>query len=170
MAKAKKKTVKRLAGLPPVRPIRLLLVADSGTARLLRVTGTLASQKLTEIALLELPAAHLKNLEMLSDKTGRVFDRARGGQGPRSTARHGAASDFDPHTVAYERFAKLVAQLLDVKRRGSSASELVIIAPPRFLGLLRPQLSKPTQKIVVRELAREMVRATDAQLLRISRD
>ena len=39
-----------------------------------------------------------------------------------------------------------------------------------FLGLLRPQLSKPTQKIVVRELAREMVRATDAQLLRISRD
>lgn len=169
MAKAKK-TIKRLAGLPPVRPIRLLLVADSGTARLLRISGTSASQKLTEMAHLELPEAHLKSQEMVSDKTGRVFDRARGGQGPRSTARHGAASDFDPHTVAYERFAKLVARLLDVQRRGSSASELIIVAPPRFLGLLRAQLSKPTQKIVVRELAREMVRASDAQLLRIARD
>jgi protein required for attachment to host cells len=145
-------------------------VADSGTARLLRITGTSGSQKLAELALLELPEAHLRNQEMVSDKTGRVFDRGRGGQGPRSTARHGAASDFDPHTAAYERFSKLVARLLDVQRRGIKASELVIIAAPRFLGLLRPQLSKPTQKIVVRELARDMVRASDAQLLRIARD
>lgn len=169
MAKAKK-IPKRLAGLPPVRPTRLMLVADSGSARLLRITGASGSQKLTELALLELPAAHLKRQEMVSDKTGRVFDRGRGGQGPSSTARHGAASDFDPHTAAYERFAKLVSRLLDVQRRGSKACELSIIAPPRFLGLLRPQLSKPTQKIVVRELAREMVRASDAQLLRIVRD
>jgi protein required for attachment to host cells len=169
MAKAKKKTIKRLAGLPPARPMRLLLVADSGSARFLRITGAAGSQKLTELALLELPAAHLAIQEMVSDKTGRVFDRARGGSGPRSTARHGAASDFDPHTTEYERFAKRVARRLDVERRGSISNELTIIAPPRFLGLLRPQLSKPTQKIVVRELAREMVRASDAQLLQIVR-
>src|SRR5512139_2774146 len=90
MAKAKvaKKSARYTASTAS-RAIRLLLVADSGTARILRLSGRTGSEKLVEVALLELPAAHLLKQEMVSDKTGRVFDRGRGGQGPRSTARHG---------------------------------------------------------------------------------
>ena len=121
------------------------------------------------MALLELPAAHLLKQEMVSDKTGRVFSRGRGGAGPRSTARSGAASDFDPHTAEYERFAKRIARRLDTERRNGDCHELVIIAAPHFLGMLRPQLSGPTQKIVVREVAKDLVRAKDAQLLRTAR-
>lgn len=168
MAKAKK-SISRLRGTPVARPIRLLLVADSGTARILRVTGRSGSEKLTEVAHLELPAAHLLKQEMVSDKTGRVFDRSRGGQGPRSTARHGAGSDFDPHTAEYERFAKRISRRLDTERRNGDCQELVIIAAPRFLGVLRPKLSRPTQQIVVLEVTKDLVRAGDAQLLKAAR-
>lgn len=167
MAKAKvAKRSSRYTASTVSRAIRLLLVADSGTARILRLSGRVGSEKLVEVALLELPAAHLLKQEMVSDKTGRVFDRGRGGHGPRSTARHGAASDFDPHAAEYERFAKRIARRLDTERRSGECHELVIIAAPHFLGVLRPQLSRPTQKIVVREVAKDLVRAGDAQLLR----
>lgn len=169
MAKARK-SVSRLVRSPAARPIRLLLVADSGTARILRISGRAGSEKLSEVAHLELPAARLLKQEMVSDKTGRVFDRGRGGSGPRSTARHGAASDFDPHAEEYGRFAKRIARRLDVERRAGNCHEIVIIAAPRFLGLLRPQLSGPTRQIVVREVARDLVRASDAQLLRSAAD
>jgi protein required for attachment to host cells len=166
MAKARKRSLSRMISRPSARPIRMLLVADSGTARILRLSGRSGSEKLTEVALLELPAAHLQKQDMVSDKTGRLFSRGRVGPGPRSTARSGAASDFDPHTVVYERFAKRIARRLDTERRNGDCQELVIIAAPHFLGMLRPQLSPSTRKIVVREVAKDLVRAKDAQLLR----
>lgn len=169
MAKAKEKSVSRMIGTPAIRPIRLLLVADSGTARLLRISGRAPAEKLVELARMELPAAHLLKQEMVSDKTGRVFDRGRGAQGPRSTSRHGAASDFDPHAAEYERFAGRIARRVDVERRGSLSQELVVIAAPHFLGLLRQRFSRPTQKIVVKEVAKDLVRASDARLLSTAR-
>jgi protein required for attachment to host cells len=66
----------------------------------------------------------------------------------------------------YERFAKRIARRLDTERRNGDCQELVIIAAPHFLGMLRPQLSPSTRKIVVREVAKDLVRAKDAQLLR----
>ena len=135
----------------------------------MRVSGPFDDEKLVEVATLELPAAHLKRQELVSDKTGRVFDRARGGSGPRGTARHGAASDFDPREAEYERFAKRIARRLDTERRNGAFQELVLIAAPHFMGLLRPELSGPTQKAVVKEVAKDLVRASDSQLLRTAR-
>lgn len=150
------------------KPVQMVLVADSGSARMLRINGTNGSRSLTEIAQMELPVARMASREMVTDKPGRVFDRVRRGNGPRSAARHDA-SDTDPHTVEYARFAKRISRRLDDARRSRAFDELFIIAAPEFLGVLRPQLSGLTRRCTVREIPKDLVRASDEQILRSAR-
>lgn len=151
-------------------PMRLVLVADSGTARLLQLSGSRGGGKLVEIALLEQPAAHLPSRALVTDRTGRVFDSgARTGRGPKTRARHGAQSDYDPHVEATERFARRVARRLDTERRRNGFDGLVVIAARHFLGVLRAQLSGPTRQWTIREIAKDLIHASDAQIVREAR-
>lgn len=151
------------------------MVADSGVARILRASGLDPRQrglrgdatKLQEIACLASPAARKSGRELVTDRTGRVFDsRSRTGVGPPSQARHGAASDYDPHDVETERFAKRLSRRLDTERRRLRITEFILIAAPRFLGVLRPQLSRPTRELIGHEVARDLTHATDARILK----
>jgi len=143
-----------------------ILVADSGKARLLRVDGAPRKRLLAEIAALDSPAARKLPQDLVSDRTGRVFARARvGRQGPKGVVSAGADNESDPRIVAADRFAARIGRRLDLERRRLSMDELVIIAAPRFLGRLRARLSNPTRAILQRELARDLVRAPDAMIL-----
>jgi protein required for attachment to host cells len=62
-----------------------------------------------------------------------------------------------------------VARRLDVERRRKRFDGLVLIAAKHFLGVLRPQLSAPTRQWLLREVAKDLVRATDAQVVREAR-
>jgi protein required for attachment to host cells len=152
-----------------------VLVADGGTARLLQAPrpggsadgGGRGAIVLAEIVRLENAAAHLSGREMITDRTGRVFDSGgRSGSGPKSRARHGANSDYDPHDVEVERFARKVALRLDAERRRLGIEELVVIAGPRFLGALRQQIPAATRKVVTREIDSDLVHASDALIRR----
>jgi protein required for attachment to host cells len=144
-----------------------VLVADSGKARLLRVDGAPRKRLLAEVAALDCPSARKLPQELVSDRTGRVFTRGkRGSVGPPSASRAGTDNDSDPRIAAIERFAARIGRRLDLERRRLAMDGLVIIAAPRFLGRLRAQLSNPTRAIVQRELSRDLVRASDAQILR----
>lgn len=145
----------------------IILVADSGTARLLRVDGATRKRVLVEVARLECPPARRLPQELVSDRTGRLFTRGSSGRlGPASRSRAGADNDSDPRTVLIDRFAVSIARRLDLERRAKRLSALVVIAAPRFLGRLRARLSAPTRALVQRELARDLLRASDAQVLR----
>lgn len=163
----------------PRWPRRYVVVADGGTARILhssRAAGAAARTAaaagrgtitLDEIVRLENPVAHLPARALVSDRTGRVFESSgRGGSGPVTHTRHGAQSDYDPHIVATRRFAKKIAQRLQTELRRGRVEELVLIAAPKFLGELRGQLAAPVQKLVTREVARDLVRAGDAHIVR----
>ena len=92
--------------------------------------------------------AHLPARSLTSDRTGRVFDSGgRTGQGPRTRARHGAQSDYDPHEVEVERFARRLARRLDAERR-DGIEEMIVIAGPRLLGVLRQQLTAATRRLI----------------------
>jgi len=146
-----------------------VLVADGGEAHVLYSKGMGHSAGFTEVALLERPTAHLPGRALITDRTGRVFDSgSRVGRGPKSRSRHGAQSDYDPHAVEVERFAKQIARRLDVERRGSGIDELTVIAEPRFLGVLRTQMSAPTRKIIVREVARDLVHAKEQAIRKVA--
>jgi protein required for attachment to host cells len=158
----------------PRWPRTCILVADSGTARILQATRSAAPTGsvgrgaivLKEIARLENPSAHLPGRALVTEGTGRVFDSgSRTGKGPMSHSRHGAQSDYDPHDIEVERFAKRLARRLDAERRRIGFEELIIIAGPRFLGVLRQQLSAASSRLVKREIDHDLVHS-DALLIR----
>jgi len=147
-----------------------VLVADGGDARILQATRRLGTSgrgsiDLVEIAHLQNAAAHLPGRALVTDRTGRVFDSTtRTGAGPRSHARHGANSEYDPHDAEVERFARTVARKLDAERRRLGIEELILIAGPRFLGVLRQQIPPATRKLVTREIDSDLVHANDAAI------
>jgi protein required for attachment to host cells len=141
-----------------------ILVADSGKARLLRVDGAPRKRLLAEVVAVDSPSARKLPQDLVSDRTGRVFARARQGrQGPKGVVSAGADNESDPRIVAAERFAARISRRIDLERRRLAMDGL---AAPRFLGRLRAQLSNPTRAIVQRELSLDLVRASDAQILR----
>lgn len=162
--------------LRSIPPGRFVVVADSGVARIFHASGAVPSNgsgnihrtaALDEVARIDRPSARQRGRELTTDRPGRVFDsRGRTGVGPPSAARHSAQSDENPHTVEIERFAKDVARRLDSERRKRPMNEVVLIAAPRFLGVLRPHLSVPTRGLVRREIARDLTHSEDAPILR----
>ncbi len=55
---------------------------------------------------------------------------------------------------------------LENARKTNGLSELVLIAPPRFLGQLRKNLSKATQRIIVATHAKHLTQQSDAMILK----
>lgn len=53
----------------------------------------------------------------------------------------GAETEHDPHKLGEERFARAVAQTLNEANLKHRFDRLVVVAPPRFLGDLRAELS-----------------------------
>ncbi len=136
----------------------IVVVADGGQARILRPQGT----GFAEIVRLERDSARQPARALVTDRTGRVFDSGgRVGQGPKTHARHGAQSDYDPHAGEVERFAKRLSRRLDAECRGGAIDEVVLIAEPRFLGTLRRQISAATRKLIKREIASDLAHADD---------
>lgn len=133
-----------------------VLVADGGRATIYSQATPRAA--LLEVAALERPEARLPARELTTDLTGRVFDRVGSG-------RHGADSDYDPHAPLVKRLARTVAKRLTDSARQQRFDRLVLIAAPKFLGILRPMLADSVRKRVVRETAKDMTH-TDVRELR----
>ncbi|MBK1698456.1 host attachment protein [Rhodovibrio salinarum] len=139
-----------------MKPIRTwILVADGARARFLENHGP---GKGLEAALDSEMQQHLPpNRELVTDKPGR-------GSSPASGGRHAVAPRTDWHTFEKERFAHQVAETLDHARTEGRFDRLVLVAPPKTLGWLREQLSKPTYAKVTGEIAKDLTNASDADL------
>jgi protein required for attachment to host cells len=59
-----------------------------------------------------------------------------------------------------------LSRRLDVERRRLRINEFVLLVAPRVLGMLRPQLSRPTRELVSREVTRDLTHATDTRILK----
>lgn len=138
----------------------LVLVANSGKARIFRRLGKRFAPELQELASLERPTAHLHARDLTTDLAGRRHSTAP----PTSTSHrtvmhHGTASDYDPQAVEIERFAQQLAARLSELARHSPLEELVVIAEPRFLGVLRRKLPELLHQRVSREVTRDLTSA-----------
>jgi protein required for attachment to host cells len=144
-----------------------VVVADSARARILRRSGQRLAPQLLELERLECPDAHRHPRELTTDLTGRVNGTSfRGSYGPRVMARHGADSDYDPRTVEVQRFARQLALRLERLARSERIERLVLIAEPRFLGLLRDELSEPIRHVITREVPRNLTAAVPQAIVR----
>lgn len=68
-----------------------------------------------------------------------------------------AVEQTDWHEQSERAFLRNLALHLDEAVAGGLAKSLVIVAPPRALGVLREQLSKPAREAVRAELARDYI-------------
>jgi protein required for attachment to host cells len=108
--------------------------------------------KLQESTDLSHPESRLHDTELSSDLPGRTFDIQ--GQG-----RHGMEPATDPKEREAQAFAAEIARHIERGRHEGNFDGLVLIAPPKFLGRLRAELTKPARDALVGELDKNLVEA-----------
>ena len=103
------------------------------------------------------PKGRLQNKDINTDKPGRSFDSM--GQG-----RHSMGSDQDPIDHVAQQYASELAELLNKGRLTNAYEKLVLIAEPKFLGILRAALDKNTALLVVQSINKELLDVKEEDL------
>ena len=106
-----------------------IIVADQAEAIFYDTASLRARPK--EVARISDPLAHQHNRDFASDRPGRSYESFGG-------ARHAIARENDPRQQEAVRFAKRISRRLDAARRSGEFDELIVVAGPAFLGLMRP--------------------------------
>ena len=122
-----------------------IVAADESRARVLQVTGQ--RERLAEIHHLSNPEGRAQNRELQTD----AEPRFHGNAGPASDREAQGAVEQSVRT-----FAKEVGRYLDKARQEQRYDELVLVAPPKFLGALRKELGKEVEKLVAEELPKDL--------------
>lgn len=134
------------------------LVADSAHARLFEEEGP----RFDEIEGYVHPAAARRPGELLTGPAGRRGPSSRTGIGEGS--RPGLPGARPPQEVEAARFARALAARLKEGFRTRRYRELVLAAPPRFLGLLRASLDPQVARLVVAAEAKDDLGLPSARL------
>ena len=71
-----------------------------------------------------------------------------------------------PHDRAVADFARLLADKLQHARVQNQYQRLVLVAPPRFLGLLRASLDGPTSQLVLASIHKDLAISKEAELIK----
>ena len=124
-----------------------ILVAHRGGARIFERTGP--GKGLGLIRDIPHPSGRLKNQDIGADKPGRSFDS-------HGVGRHALGKEHEPTEQLAERFARELAGLLDEGRTHRRYAQLVLVAEPRFLGMLRAALTPATAALVVAALDKDL--------------
>jgi protein required for attachment to host cells len=109
---------------------------------------------------LENHAAGRKDRDLESDRPGRRYGGTVGvSHGGASAQAHHHGVDGERSTEAHEltMFAKAVADRIDAGRVAHEFDRLVIMAPPKVLGLLRQELSAPSQTLLAAAVSKDLV-------------
>ena len=126
-----------------------VLVCDGRKALFLQNAGDHAYPKLETREVMEHPVE--RSSEMSSDAPGRTHSSVGSGSS--------AVDQGDPHDHAEREFLRDVAARLDALVSEKHIHNLIIAAPARALGMLRPMLSQAVQHVVSAEVARDYVKS-----------
>jgi protein required for attachment to host cells len=122
----------------------------------------------------ENPTGGMKDTELETDRAGRRFGGASGvshGQGGPQGHHHGVDGERSTERHELTMFAKQVGQKIDADRIGHKFDKLVLVAPPKMLGLLRQSLPTQSQSMLAGEVPKDLARhPQDAILNAIPRD
>lgn len=116
-----------------------LIVADQANARVFSVGKP--RSRLKELAQIEHPAGRLRNQRFDADRPGRAFQTT-------GNKRHALQRKVDPRTQQAMVFARTVADQIERARLSGELERLVLVAPPKFLGMLRGALGGAINNIL----------------------
>ncbi len=134
------------------------LVAVTQRAKARFLLQEAASEPLVEIASFEHPESRLAGRDLTSDRPGRTHDS--GGEG-----RHALAVEETHKEREAANFARTLADELKSRRNDGIFNQLVLVAEPGFLGLLRDALDNPTKKLVIGEVKKNLADRRPEDLL-----
>jgi protein required for attachment to host cells len=124
----------------------LVLVGDGRKALFLRNRGTPAQLELVTERVLEQDNPPTR--DQGSDRPGRYL-------GPDGVSRS-ATEETDWHQLAEDRFAQEIADALYRSAHARQFSALVVIAPPKVLGILRQTFHKEVTTRLVAEVPKDL--------------
>lgn len=131
-----------------------IVVADSTRARIF--TADTASSPLEEIEDLYHAEGRLHDREITSDLPGKIKSADGGG--------HAFEQPTDPKKHEADTFAHRVAHYLEDAHKAKRFEQLLIIAAPTFLGLLRNHLSEQLKQSVRFELDKDITTLSPADI------
>lgn len=134
-----------------------ILIADGARARIIECLGTGKDTRIVELYRSE--EHHPPSHELGRDRPARVHDSV----GP---SRHSVEPKLDPHRQLETKFADQLADVLNERLAAGEFDRLVIIAPPAMLGDLRKALSESVRANVVAEIAKDLTKAADVDVVR----
>jgi len=124
-----------------------IVVADEAKARILSLDKL--TEPLVEIKNFYSEEAKKRDQDIVSDKSGTSYDSS--GQG-----RHSMGEKNEKKEQYGIRFAKEISDSLEKNRLLNTYTKLVIIAAPRFLGLLRKTFSKEVSEMISLEVDKDL--------------
>lgn len=108
----------------------------------------------------EHPDSRVRASELVTDRQGRnSASSGRTGKTGQTTTRH-----TDPFEVEEQRFAHRLGQILNDAHAQNAYDQLVIVAPPQFLGTLRGELVDRVQKAIYATINKDYAGLDDREL------
>jgi len=104
------------------------------------------------------PESRLRGHEIMADRPGRTQQSSATG------TRAGMEPTTPPKDVEAEHFAQQLADVLEEGHGRNAYTELVLVAPPQFLGLLRKSISAQVAKRVSASLDKDLTDVKEGEL------
>lgn len=132
-----------------------VVAAESSRARIFLAENRVAPMKeIDDFAHVE---SRSKEHDLVSDKAGRGFDGNAEG-------RHGMEKQFDARHHEATVFARRIAERIDAARAHGEFAQLVLVAAPEFLGLLRQQLNSHVIRLVSKTVDKNLVVRPESEI------
>ncbi|HTT47878.1 MAG TPA: host attachment protein [Pseudolabrys sp.] len=126
-----------------------VVVCDGAKALVLQNIGDAKFPNLKTVAVYQ--QDDLPTRELGADKPGRAFSTA--GHGGRGTV-----EQTDWHDQSEQAFLTQLAHKLDAAVAGGKTKSIILVAPPRALGMIRPAYSHALRGAVRMELDKDLVK------------
>lgn len=132
-----------------------ILVADAGGAKLYRSEGGTSTPELAHER--SNPAGRKLRAEIESDRPG-TQRNSMGGT-------HSLGGDKDAHRHESDQFARELCNMLEREHAAGRFTDLLIAAPPHFLGDLRQHMGKDCKKAIRATIHKDLLRIDPKDLL-----
>ena len=142
-----------------------IVIADQAEARFYDAEGF--GRRFAGSGSLRNPAGRLHERELGTDRPARVFERAAiPGRRRGASARHASGGEQVQRRHSVALFARRIGAELERSSRARPFDALVLVAGPRFLGLLRRSLPATVREKVIATVPKDIVHQEAEDLLK----
>ena len=133
-----------------------VIIANSSQASLYKANFNVNGGQLHLIKEIHHPESRIKSTQIASDRSGNYQS---------NITKNGSYSGaIEPHNYESERFAQHLATILNRGRTAQDFSNLIIIASPHFLGLLRKNLNARVHDLISHSIEKDYTKLAPAAI------